>query len=107
MLHGASEFDLLRQMLTGVKIAVDRLAPDDHHVADIAREILQLRGKDRKWTQSIAPQELGKTTTVSNARKPHFVRRDTLMTDIFRILPSIIVTRSTVHPPPETNHSVK
>ena len=62
VLHGASEFDLLRQMLTGVKVAVDRLAPDEHHVhvvADIAREILQLRGKDRKWTQSIAPQELG------------------------------------------------
>ena len=62
MLHGASEFDLLRQMLQGVKVSADRSSPDGHEVhvvADIAREMLQLKGKERRWTQAIVPQELG------------------------------------------------
>lgn len=58
---GASEFDLLRTVGHMVKRGIDRAAGESHEVhtvADVAREILALRGKSAKWSRRPVPHNL-------------------------------------------------
>ena len=58
---GACEFDLLRTVGNMVKRGVDRVAPESyqvHTVADVAREILAMRGRGGKWSHRPVPHNL-------------------------------------------------
>jgi hypothetical protein len=57
----ASEFDLLRTVGHMVKRGIDRASGESHEVhtvADVAREILALRGKSAKWSRRPVPHNL-------------------------------------------------
>lgn len=61
LLAGASEFDLLRTVGNLIKRSSDRASDDSHEVhtvADVAREILAMRGKGGKWSHRPVPSSL-------------------------------------------------
>ena len=67
LLQTASEFDLMRRLLGRVKLSVDRLSPEGHEVhvvADICRQLLAVRSKEKKFSEAIIPQAIGRNHSV-------------------------------------------
>ena len=63
LLQTASEFDLMRRLIGRVKLSVDRLSPEGHEVhvvADICRQLLAVRSKEKKWSEAIIPQAISR-----------------------------------------------